>query len=171
MSFLSPLFLLGAAAVAIPIAIHLFYRKVEPVIEFSAMRYLRRAPVEQSKRRRLREILLLALRVSALLLLALAFARPYLSEASVVTASATMILIDTSASLSGPGQFDRVRARAADVIRSAPAAHTVGVMTFARSAELIAPLSDDRACAAAAVERLIPGAGTSRYRTALREAA
>ena len=47
-SFLSPLFLIGAAAVAVPIAIHLFYRRAEPVIEFAAMRYLRQAPVEQA---------------------------------------------------------------------------------------------------------------------------
>src|SRR5262245_23332642 len=135
------------------------------------MRYLRRAPVEQSKRRRLRELLLLALRVGALLLLALAFARPYLSAASGLTGFATVILIDTSASVSGPGQFDRVRARAADLIRSAPATHAVGVMTFARSAEIVAPLSEDRAGAIAAVEGLKPGAGTSRYRAALRQAA
>ena len=79
LSFLSPLFLIGAAAAAMPIAIHLFYRRAEPVIEFAAMRYLRQAPVEQSRRRRLRELLLLALRVAALMLLAWAFARPYVS--------------------------------------------------------------------------------------------
>ena len=64
LAFLSPLFLVGAAAAAIPIAIHLFYRRAEPVVDFAAMRYLRRAPVEQSRRRRLRELILLALRVS-----------------------------------------------------------------------------------------------------------
>ena len=47
------------------------------MIDFAAMRYLRRAPVEHSRRRRLRELVLLALRVAALVLLALAFARPY----------------------------------------------------------------------------------------------
>ena len=97
LSFLSPLFLAGAAAIAIPIAIHLFYRNTEPVIRFSAMRFLRQAPVEQSHRRRLRELLLLALRVAALLLLALAFARPYLTEsAAALSAPATMVMIDTS---------------------------------------------------------------------------
>ena len=82
------------------------------------MRYLRRAPVEQSRRRRLRELLLLALRVAALLLLALAFARPYLSEsAAALGAPATVVLIDTSVSLSAPGLFERARTRAAELIR------------------------------------------------------
>ena len=172
LSFLSPLFLAGAAAVAIPIAIHLFYRNTEPVINFSAMRYLKRAPVEQSHRRRLREMLLLALRVAALLLLALAFARPYLSEsAAALSAPATMVMVDTSASLSAPAAFERVRARAADIIKTAPPTHAVGAMTFAHGADVVAPLSSDRAGALAAIAQLKPGAGATRYRAALQRAA
>ena len=172
LAFLSPLFLIGAAAAAIPIAIHLFYRQAEPLVDFAAMRYLRRAPVEQSRRRRLRELLLLALRVTALVLLACAFARPYFSEpVAALNGDATMVLIDTSASLSAPAQFDAARERAERVIREAPPTHAVGVMTFARASELIAPLSQDRAGALAAVARVKPGAGATRYRAALRRAA
>lgn len=172
LAFLSPLFLVGAAAAAIPIAIHLFYRRAEPLVDFAAMRYLRRAPVEQSRRRRLREFLLLALRATALVLLACAFARPYLSEpVAALNGDATMVLIDTSASLSAPVQFDAARERADRVIREAPPTHAIGVMTFARTSELIAPLSQDRAGALAAVARLKPGAGATRYGAALQRAA
>jgi hypothetical protein len=170
LSFLSPLFLVGAAAAAIPIAIHLFYRRTEPVIEFAAMRYLRQAPVEQSRRRRLRELLLLALRVAALVLLACAFARPYLAGAAVASGEATVVLIDTSASLSAPGQFDRARARAADVVRSAPATHAVAVLAFAGAADVVAPLAVDRAGALAAIAELEPGASATRFRAALERA-
>ena len=169
-SFLSPLFLVGAAAAAIPIAIHLFYRRAEPVIEFAAMRYLRQAPVEQSRRRRLRELLLLALRVTALVLLACAFARPYLAGAAVASGAATVVLIDTSVSLSAPGQFGRARERAADVVRAAPATHAVAVLAFANAADVVAPLSADRAGALAAIAQLKPGAGATRFRAALRRA-
>src|SRR5918999_5866999 len=155
LSFLSPLFLAGLATAAIPIAIHLFHRRTEPVIEFAAMRFLRRAPVEHSRRRRLRERLLLALRVAALCLLAFAFARPYLAQsAAALSAPATMVLVDTSASMTGPGQFDRAKAAAADAIRSAPATHAVGLVTFGNAADVIAPPSQDRAGALAAIERL-----------------
>ena len=172
LAFLSPLFLVGAAAAAIPIAIHLFYRRAEPLVDFAAMRYLRRAPVEQSRRRRLRELLLLALRVTALVLLACAFARPYFSEpVAALNGAATIVLIDTSASLSAPARFDAARERAERVIREAPPTHAIGVMTFAQASELIAPLSQDRAGALAAVARVKPGAGATRYRAALRRAA
>jgi len=171
LSFLSPLFLVGAAAAAIPLAIHLFYRRAEPVVDFAAMRYLRRAPVEQSRRRRLRELVLLALRVTALVLLACAFARPYVSESvAALTGDATMVLIDTSASLSAPGRFEAARERAGRVIREAPATHAVGVVAFAHASDEIAPLSQDRAGALAAVAQLKPGAGATRYRAALRRA-
>ncbi|MBI3048725.1 MAG: BatA domain-containing protein [Acidobacteria bacterium] len=169
-SFLSPLFLIGAAAAAIPIAIHLFYRRAEPVIEFAAMRYLRQAPVEESRRRRLRELLLLALRVTALVLLACAFARPYLAGAAASSGAATVVLIDTSASLSAAGQFERARERAAEVVRSAPATHEVAVLAFAQAADVIAPLFADRAGALAAIAQLTPGAGATRYRAALQRA-
>lgn len=170
LSFLSPLFLVGAVAAAIPIAIHLFYRRAEPVIEFAAMRYLRQAPVEESRRRRLRELLLLALRVAALVLLACAFARPYLAGAAVSSGAATVVLIDTSASLSAPGHFDRARARAMEVVRAAPATHAVAVLSFANAADVVAPLSADRAGALAAIAQLKPGAGATRYRVALQRA-
>jgi len=72
-SFLFPAFLAGAAAAAIPIVLHLLTREAAPRIPFSAVTFLRRGPVADS-RRRLRELLLLALRVTALALLAFAFA-------------------------------------------------------------------------------------------------
>lgn len=169
--FLSPLFLVGAAAAAIPIAIHLFYRRAEPLVDFAAMRYLRLAPVEQSRRRRLRELVLLALRVAALILLACAFARPYVAESvAALGGDATMVLIDTSVSLSAPGRFDAARERAARVIRQAPPTHAVGVMAFAHAFDVIAPLSQDRAGALAAIAQLTPGAGATRYRAALHRA-
>ena len=77
LSFLSPWFLLGALAVAIPVVLHLFRRRNDPVVPFSAMRFLHQVPIEQARRRRLQDLLLLALRVAALLLLAIGFARPY----------------------------------------------------------------------------------------------
>jgi hypothetical protein len=172
LSFLSPLFLVGMAAAAIPIAIHLFHRRTEPVVEFSAMRFLRRAPVEHSRRRRLREMILLALRVAALLLLAFAFARPYLTESAAALATpATVVMVDTSVSMSAPGQFERARTRAAEIVRGAAPGSSVAVVAFADGVDVIAPLSDDRAGALTAIAALNAGSGATRYRTALGRAA
>ena len=70
LGFLAPAFLAGLLAVAVPIALHLFRRRTDRVIEFPAVQMLPQAPVAQQERRRLRDLLLLALRVAALVLLA-----------------------------------------------------------------------------------------------------
>src|SRR6266850_3791737 len=172
LSFLSPVFLAGLVAASIPVILHLFHRRADPIVDFAAMRYLRHAPVEQAKRRRLRELLLLMLRVTAIGLLALAFARPYLTQtAAALGAPATIALVDTSLSMSSPGQFARAQAMAAEVLRSAPAASAVGVVAFANGAGVVAPLSLDRAGAMTAVAHLTPGAGATNYMSALSRAA
>ena len=170
-SFLSPLFLLGALAAAVPILLHLFRRRTEVVIDFPAVRLLTRAPVEQSRRRRLREIVLLALRVAALALLALSFARPYLARAlPPETSPITVVAVDTSLSLSAPGQMDRARAAARDAVRNAPAGHAVALLAFDDVASVVAPATADRGSVLAAIDTLPAGAGGTRYRTALRRA-
>jgi hypothetical protein len=142
------------------------------VIDFAATRFLRSAPVEHSRRRRLRELILLALRVAALCLLAFAFARPYLAQsAAALSAPVTVVLVDTSASMSAPGQFERARTAAKEAIRNAPAASSVGLVAFGSSADVIAVPSDDRAGALAAIDKLQAGAGATQYRAALARAA
>ena len=167
-SFLSPLFLIGAAAAAVPILLHLFHRRTEVVIDFPAVSLLTRAPIEQHRRRRLREIILLVLRIAALVLLAVSFARPYVAGA-VAPASApiTVVVADTSMSLSAPGQIDRVREAAQHAIRSAPSSHAIALVAFADAATVVVPPTTDRALALAAVPQLTAGPGGTRYRTAL----
>jgi len=172
LSFLYPAFLLGALAISVPIILHLLRRKTETVVEFPAVRLLEKAPVEQQRRRRLREIILLVLRVAALLLLAFAFARPYFTGASAIaTAPITLVAIDTSMSLTAPKQIDAVRDAARRAIDEAPLTHVVGVMTFADSATVLMPPTVDRTAARAAIDTVAPGAGGTRYRTALARAA
>lgn len=170
-AFLSPLFLIGALAAAVPILLHLFHRKTEVVIDFPAVSLLKRAPVQQHRRRRLRELLLLALRVAALVLLAVSFARPYLAGAVAPdSAPLTVVAVDTSMSLSAPGQFDRAREAASRAVDAAPASHAIALVTFADAATIAAAPTTDRAAVKSAITQLTAGAGGTRYRTALARA-
>lgn len=172
MQFLYPLFLVGLAAIAVPIALHLFRRRTDVVVEFPAVRLLQKAPIEQQRRRRLRELILLALRVSALALLALAFARPYFPAAAAsAPVPVTVVALDISLSMSSPGQLDRARQAARREIDAAPATHSVALVTFADAAMLVVPPTTDRGGVMAAVDQARPGAGGTRYRTALARAA
>lgn len=167
-SFLSPLFLIGAVAAAVPILLHLFHRKTEVVIDFPAVRLLTRAPVQQHRRKRLRELILLALRVTALVLLAVSFARPYLAGAvASAAAPVTVVAVDTSLSLSAPGQFDRAREAARAAIDAAPSSHAVALVSFADAAAVVVEPTTDRTAARTAVATLSPGGDGTRFRTAL----
>ena len=166
MSFLSPLFFLGALAAAVPIVLHLLKRDPETRVLFSAVHLLRHAPVERSSRRRLRELLLLALRVAALLMLAFAFARPFLAS-NLATSGATMVVaLDTSLSMSAPGQFEKARQLAKQAIAGARGS-LVAVVTFADGAQVASQPSADRATANAAIDAAEPGAGGTRFRAGL----
>ena len=167
MSFLFPAFLIGGLAVAVPIVLHLLRREHLPRVPFSDIRFLQAARVERARRRRLRELLLLALRVAALLLLAFAFARPFLTDAAAPDRAATVVLVDTSFSLSAPGQWEQVQAQALEAIAAAPADHLVGVVAFDDTARVVADLAGARTAARAAVGALSPGVYGTRYRVGL----
>ena len=131
LGFLAPLFLAGLAAVAIPVALHLMRRHADPVVPFGAMRLIKRTPVEQVRRRRLRELLLLALRCAALTLLALSFARPYFVSAQAQgSAPLTVVAVDTSYSLSTRPQIERARQLASAAVDEAPSGGPVALITF-----------------------------------------
>jgi hypothetical protein len=165
-SFLSPLFLIGAAAAAVPIVLHLLRRETEARVKFPTVRLLKHGPVEDVQRRRLRELLLLALRVGALCLLAVAFARPFFAASGAQPSGVTVVALDTSLSMSAPGRFERAKQLAIEAINRAPADDEVGVVSFGESAAILSPLGDGRPLAIAAVEGTSTGFESTRYRAA-----
>ena len=101
MSFLAPAFLLLAGAAAIPLLVHLLRRRMDQRVEFPAARYLARAERENSRKLRLRNLLLMMLRVLAVLLVAAAAARPVGRLAGTGHApTAVALVIDNSLSSS-----------------------------------------------------------------------
>jgi hypothetical protein len=168
LSFLSPLFLAGAAAAAIPVILHLLKKEPEARVQFAAVKLLKKAPVEHTQRRHLRELVLLALRVAALVLLALAFARPFFASGAASTSTGvTVVALDTSYSMSAPGRFERARQLAKDAIARAPANDLVAVVTFDDDAQIAMKPGTDRVLAASAIDEAAAGFGATRYRAAL----
>ena len=52
MAFLTPFFLLGLGAIAIPVLIHLIQREKKRVVEFPSLMFVRRIPYQSVRRRR-----------------------------------------------------------------------------------------------------------------------
>src|SRR5688572_24582695 len=99
MGFLSPWLLLAAAAVAVPVFLHLFHRHESRRTAFPALRYLLRTEREHARQIRLRQLLLLFLRAAVIVLLALAGARPFLrGRGGAHPPTALAIVLDNSLS-------------------------------------------------------------------------
>src|ERR1043165_8154886 len=101
MAFLTPAFLAGLAALAIPVLLHLIQRERKRVVEFPSLMFLKRIPYQSVRRRRIRHWLLLAMRLAALALVILAFARPFFRRAAIsadasASAREVVVLLDTS---------------------------------------------------------------------------
>lgn len=113
MSFLSPAFLLGLPLVAIPVLIHFFSRKQRTPIRWGAMDFLMASATPRRRFMRLRDLLLLLLRIAIVLALIGALAQPMLSSGWIGSTGPrdVILIIDNSMStarkLSGGTAFDR----------------------------------------------------------------
>lgn len=123
MSFLHPYLLLAMAAIAIPIAIHLFnFRKFKKVY-FTNVRYLTELKQQTRRQSRLRQLIILALRILAVISLVFAFAQPYIPVSDTpVRKSAVNVVsvyIDNSYSMGALGDkgalLDMARAKAEEI--------------------------------------------------------
>ena len=83
MSFLAPLFLAAMGAVSLAVLLHLIRRTPRGRVLFSSLMFLSPSPPRVTKRSRLEHWLLLALRALAIVLIALAFARPFFWDHAV----------------------------------------------------------------------------------------
>jgi hypothetical protein len=98
--FLAPWFLAGAVAVGLPFYIHLLRQYRSTPHPFSSLMFFERRTQSSIKHRRLRYLLLLSLRVALLLLIALAFANPFVSRTGVAAGGRKMLVIAVDNSFS-----------------------------------------------------------------------
>lgn len=137
MNFLAPLYVAGFLAISLPIFFHLIRRTPQGRQEFSSLMFLAPSPPRVTKRSRLTNILLLILRATALILLALAFARPFLrqnAEASTSQARGkrVAILVDTSASMQRGDLWQQATRQVDQVLGSLAPTDEVSLFVFDR---------------------------------------
>ena len=171
MSLLAPFALLLGLAAAVPLWLHLRRRKVEMRIEFPAVRYLLRAEQEHARELKVRNVLLMLLRVAMVLMVALAAARP-LARLGVTGhgPTALAVMLDNSMSTGAVVDGRPVLAGLQEV------AH--GVLARARASDRVWLVTADgavtggsAAAVGAAVDRAQPLAGAGDLAAATRTAA
>jgi hypothetical protein len=146
MNFLNPLYLFALAAVAVPILIHIFSRRRVPEVPFSTIRFLSGSDRRSMMRINMRRLLLLLLRVLAVALIALAFARPVVRGSLAALfptggSRAACILLDRSFSMGVEGNegvaFDRAVARVGAIVDNLERGDEVSLVLFDTKSEIV----------------------------------
>jgi hypothetical protein len=183
MSFLTPLYVLGALAIAGPILFHLIRRTPRGEVAFSSLMFLSPSPPRLTRRSRLDHLLLLALRATALCLLALAFARPFWRQAAQLSSDdgerrRVAVLIDTSASMRRGDLWPRARKLADETIAACRPADQLAVFAFDVAVHPLLGFDESgaleparrQAIARARLAQVAPGWGATHLGPALIEA-
>lgn len=157
MGFLNPWFLLGLAAVGLPVYVHLLRRHVTTPLPFSSLMFFERGTQSSTRHRRLRYLLLFSLRAALLLLLVLAFANPFIRRAGGSANDKLMLLVvDNSFSMKAGSRFADARQGALQLLASRPPSRPAQVMALGgRLAILTQPIQDAGALRSA-VESIQP---------------
>jgi hypothetical protein len=174
MSFLTPLFFLGVAALAAPILVHLVRRTRARRVQFPALVFVRQVPQRTIRRRTLHNLLLLLLRCLAILLIVIAFTRPFFSGGSAAkdnsAAGATVILIDDSLSMRREQLFPEAKRRAEAALDETRNDEQVALLSFDKRYTVVNRFTADKNKVRLNLRSLSAGWDGTDYEQALRGA-
>lgn len=160
MSFIAPLFLLGALAVAVPFWLHRLQTQSSNRKPFSSAMLLETTDQQVHVQKKLKYLVLLALRTALILVIALAFAKPLWMNPETLPGPGPdgthLVLVDTSASMSRDGTFEQAISLARQAIDAAPGGAMMQVFSASAAVRQESGLSADRGAHLAALQGLAP---------------
>jgi hypothetical protein len=159
MGFLSPWFLAGALAVAVPIYLHLLRRHTTTPHPFSSLMFFERRTQTSTRQRRLRYLLLLSLRMAVLLLLGLAFASPYINRpvANAPGDKLMLIAVDNSFSMRAGSRLADAKREAISVLGTRNRSERAQVFALGSEVHVLTQPVQDLSALRAAVESIEAG--------------
>jgi Aerotolerance regulator N-terminal/von Willebrand factor type A domain len=159
MGLLSPWFLAGAVALGLPIYLHLLRRHTSTPRQFSSLKFFEARLQSSVKHRRLRYLLLLALRLALLALLVLAFSNPFINRpaASVAGGKFMLLVIDDSFSMRAGSRLEDAKREATSILAGRGAEQRAQVMTLGSHLQAQTQPVRDPAALRAAIVAIKPG--------------
>lgn len=173
LSFLVPAFLIGLAALAIPVLIHLTRKQRDQVVPFPSLMFLDRVPYRAESRRRIHHWFLLLIRGLAVALLVLAFARPFLADESALGMAGTgpterVVLLDRSYSMAIGERWQEGLGMAAEALADMGPLDRVSLVLFDQSASAPVRSVNDPARVRLALDTASVSDRATRYGPALK---
>ncbi len=166
MGFLAPWFFAGVALLGLPVYVHLLRQYKQTPIPFSSLMFFERRTQSSIKHRKLKYLLLFALRCLFILLLLLAFARPYIHSSSIARAGGARTLVfavDNSFSMRQDERFANAKKAALEQINAMSANDRAQLVSFGGPARLLSDMTTDRAALRSALDALPAGDDASSY--------
>jgi hypothetical protein len=139
MTFVYPLLLGGLLLMGVPVLLHLIMRPKPKRLPFPAFRFLVQRHQSNQRKLRLRQLLLLALRVFLLAAICLALARPKIFSERIHLSGdrsvAAVLLFDTSYSMeytvNGRSRLDEAKRRAQELLDELPEGSRIAILDTA----------------------------------------
>lgn len=165
MGFLNPWFLAGAAAVGLPLWIHLLRQYRSTPHPFSSLMFFERRTQSSIKHRRLRYLLLLSLRILLLLMIALAFANPFVTRTTGAAEGRKMLVIavDNSFSMRYAGHLDRAKQAALQAVSNLRPGERGQVLAVGSHIHFMTQQVEDADALKAAIQSIQPSDERSSY--------
>ena len=173
MSFLTPLFLIGLAGLAIPVLLHLIQRERKQVVQFPSLMFLRRIPYQSVRRRRIRHWLLLMMRLAALALVVMAFGRPFFRGADPAVAQAggareVIVLVDRSYSMGYGDRWSRALTSARGAVDALAGGDRASIVFFGAGTDVALRSTADKGRLHAALGTAQVSSGSTHFGPALK---
>jgi hypothetical protein len=164
MGFLAPWFLGGLAALGVPVFVHLLRRHISIPRPVSSLMFFERGTQSSTRHRRLRYLVLFALRFALLLLLVLAFANPFVRRSAAdANGRLLLIVLDNSFSMQAGTRFADAKQQALALLAAKPHSQKAQIMAFGGQLEVLTqPIGDDPQLRAA-LESIQPGDGHANF--------
>ncbi|HTZ48431.1 MAG TPA: BatA and WFA domain-containing protein [Verrucomicrobiae bacterium] len=165
MGFLAPWFLGGLAALGVPLFVHLLRRHQATPRPVSSLMFFERGTQSSTKHRRLRYLVLFALRTALVLLVVLAFANPYLRRAAAdANGRLQLIVLDNSFSMRAGSRFTDAKEGALAQLASKSHAQKAQIMALGGQLVVLTtqPIADQPQLRAA-LESIQPSDGRANF--------
>ena len=158
MGFFAPWFLAGLLAVGLPVYIHLLRRHTTTPRAVSSLMFFERGTQSSTRHRRLRYLVLFALRALLMLLLAMVFAQPFLRHsATAVSDNLLVVAVDDSFSMRAGTRLDVAKQEALSVLATRMPSQRAQVMAVAGELQVLTQAIQDNGQLTAAVLSIEPG--------------
>jgi Aerotolerance regulator N-terminal/von Willebrand factor type A domain len=159
MGFLAPWFLAGAAAIGLPVWLHLLRKHRTTPLPFSSLMFFEQRTQSSIKHRRLRYLLLFALRTLLILMIVLAFAHPFIERRIPPRTRSNVIAvlaIDNSLSMRAGTRLADAKAAAKSLVSGLRAGERAEVLALGSRVQVMSEVTDDHAPLNAAIDAIEP---------------